>query len=242
MIRSSILTIVLVIITHSVVFAQMFSVDSEDEKGQSSVFTSTITGGVELLDYTYTGGSGSQPLYQFEDPLYAINLDMNYLEIKLGFGFNAGQNENLEVFKGVFGFKGGQRLYKTEQWSITLPLILQTETFNVTLSQGFNSEDNSYDQTGFLIGSGLQTKYVFDNGWSVKARGHAKYGYATHSFGSVTGDKWEVAVKGEIHSFTFSPTVQLVAGYEWTMHAVDLDGSRFDYDGSGQLITIGITF
>jgi len=224
-------------------YAQMFSVKSLPSKYSPPL--ATIYLGVVPTDFHYKPSeSGIDPqagVFNFNDPVYRLGIDLAGLELAGTAGWNLGAQNNLNYFAFGIGFNSKYPVFRSQPFTLSLPLALKLEYTRVDDKKSGNIT-NDFRQNIGTIGSGLNGGFMLPHHIRISLEGTASYGFSTRSLGQSSGSAWIIENRDRIYFDRVMGQIGIVAGFDYRFTRFNSSGIQFDYGENNTAFILGITF
>lgn len=225
--------------------AQMFSVKTNKKELDDKENLFEISLGTTFTKFSYNGPtlpSGEVPLFEFNDPTYFVDINLANINLHLDYANSLGRTENLRYISFNLKFLSDITLYKNKHLYIDIPVHLISDSFTISSEIANLNSSSSYEQAGFSLGSGLETKFIVFPGTSLNLSQLAFYGYAARGFGGTYGSKKQFESRVKFITGRIWSNSQLTFNFAYLYNVYNLEETIYDYTLNGYSIGLGITF
>lgn len=220
--------------------AQMFSVDNA-ERVQYTPLTPYFVTGVtwEIADFVYTGESLSEDdRADFNNSVIRFRLENPGLHVSAAFGGaltgmdeTSYMNLNAMLFNDI-------PFMRSSRYQLSIPFKIVTDLKGARR----NNAQTEFQQSSFIFGTGLATRFKLTDRVDMSARGGPLYGFSFAQGNFFGGSLFRTMGQVRLHFADVIGNNALTFGYDFDYRNYDIEGDQNDYRYTSHAFTIGLGF
>lgn len=232
----------LILISPSMLSAQMFSVEEPERRARPSA--NAVLFGYDFTEMT-PRADDHQFRYEFDEPVYQIRLELPGLEAYAGFRQSLGDEgagaDTLNYLNLGAALSGGFTLIGNRRAGFLLPARLSTD-FTRVRSDRTQPEAEQFRQSSVSVGIGAGGYLNIGDRIRIRADMIPQIGFTVSALGSDSGQVLALNGKTRLHFDRIIRRYGLVIGYNYNFRRYSGGISAFNYDIQSNNFVIGINF
>lgn len=220
--------------------AQMFSVENS-ERVQYTPLTPYMVTGIswEIADFTYTGETLSEEeRADFSNSILRLRLENPGLHVSVAFGGRLTGMDETSYFNLNAMLFNDIPFMRSARYQVSIPFKIVTDLKGARR----NNAQAEFQQSSFIFGTGLASRFKLTDRVDMSARGGPLYGFSFAQGNFFGGSLFRTMAQVRLHFADVIGNNALTFGYDFDYRNYDIEGDENDYKFSSHTFTIGVGF